>query len=128
MFYNISLPSNHVELIGFDKEKSTFNKSTNSFEQLVFDLTGEPKSSWKEVFNSFASGSQSTSGQLPHFSFYNLQITSSNNLSVPLNDLQDYIVVLKHLFQSTNEYFAKLEKEEEINEENFNNVIDNLKF
>ena len=128
MFYNFSLPSNHIELTGFDKDKSIFNKTTNSFEQLFFNVSGEPESDWLKTFNSFTSGSKSTSELLVEYTYYNHQINTGNNLSVHLNDLQDYVLILKNHFRSTNEYFAKLKKEEESNEENFNNVIDNLKF
>ena len=127
-FINFSLPSDHVELIGFDKEKSIFNKNTNAFDHLFFNLSEEPTSDWINVFLCKKYDPQSKGEILFDYAFYDKQITSPNNANIPLKDLQDYIDKLKERFHLTNSYFIDLEEKEKHNDETYNKTIDNLKF
>lgn len=126
--FNFSQPSDHVELIGFDKEKSIFNKKANAFDKLYFKLSEEPTSEWIDVFLRKKYDPQSKSEVLFDYSFYNKQISSSNNANIQLKDLQDYIDKLKERFHLTNSHFIELEEKEKHNDETYNKTIDSLKF
>lgn len=121
-------PSNHVEITGFDRNKSTFNTETNLFEQLVFDLSDEPSTDWMTVFLCKKYESHSNTKNLLDYSFYNKKISSGNVLKMSLKDLQQYIDQLKERFHLTNMYFINLEREELNKKEDFTKTIESLKF
>ncbi|GEM_PF-1764662 len=115
--------SDNIELTGFNREKSVFDEHTNSFTKLVFNLSYAASDEWVDFFDV-----QTTLDGFDKLDFNALEVSTAGYTSVHLNGLQNYILELKEIFNTTNEYFNKKKKTEHNKKLEVENVINNLKF